>query len=318
MVRTFSCVFLFFLSFVALAAEPDSHSEQKLNVTLITDAKKKLTKSFAQYLKQKIDDSFPGSQVNTIAFTEKRPRASLTITLGRDSLEAVLKKPREGEAILAALITHYEYRQLLSEYPTLKSIRLGAIFHDSPIIRQMLLYKEVQPKGQRIGLLITPEEKYLLNLLRPQATKQKLILEYEIVEDVSKLSRSLLRLLNKSDVIIATHNPQIYNRQTIKSILLSLYRNQKFLIGSNRQFVKAGSVASSYTTMSQLLSEITKELSYFNEHQQLHAPFFTEDFAVSINYDVARSLNLSIKNDQQIANSIQRLELSIGADKLYE
>ncbi|NVJ61246.1 MAG: hypothetical protein HWE27_12700 [Gammaproteobacteria bacterium] len=239
----------------------------------------------------------------------------LIVTVGSKALAKATRVYRDTP-ILATLISPIEYEFITSERQT---NQVSAIFHQAPVMRQMLLFKELYPTGRRIGVLLSPQERNKIEILKNIAFKLNLILEYEIVTEPESFSKALIRVINRSDALIATNSRSIYNRSTIKSILLTLYRHNKFLLGADKNFIKPGSVATTYTSMQQLLDETTDIVSlFFQRNKTLPKPSFSKRFSVDFNEDVARSLNLEVKPSAHYTDVIQATELNFGNSEVYE
>ncbi|PWK50076.1 ABC transporter substrate-binding protein [Pleionea mediterranea] len=247
--------------------------------------------------------------------TTKQPE--LLITSGKYALTRALVAGY-NKPILAVLINSTDFRAIQKKHPKL-SKNVSAIFHQAPLIRQLLLFKEIYPNGKRVGLLLSPHEVHLIDALKSIALKLDLVVEYEVINDNEELSKKLLKLISRSDAIIATKNNTIYNRSTIKSILLTLYRHNKFLIGADQNFIRPGSIATTYTSLQQLISEVIDTTQYFyNNNKKLPATHFSQRFDVVFNQEVARSLNINIKGNSHYTDLIQAIELNMGEVEIYE
>jgi hypothetical protein len=316
---------LLMLHSVIYGAVPDIPA--KTQIILLESKSNKLVNTFSNHLRTAIHLNNPNIDVQRIAIEQPEIMLNtpLVIALGKEALEYLLNSDYQGH-ILTALIDVKEFELLIEQYQTQKRAQnqkqsqrhIGAVFHEASLIRQLLLFKEIKPTAKSVGLLISSDEKQYLNELRSIASKLNLRIESEVVNNTSDLSHDLVQLIHRSDAIIATSNSSIYNRSTIKSILLSLYRYNKFLIGSNKHFIRAGSVATTYTSTQQLLDELVNEVSYFFETQKLHPPHFSQDFLVAFNKDVAHSLNLSIKEEQYYIDAIKAGEINLGKKGVYE
>src|SRR6185436_13015887 len=73
------------------------------------------------------------------------------------------------------------------------------------------------------------------------------------IEGKPDWAKLLSQLMIENDMLLAVDDADIYNRDTIRSILLTTYRRGKILIGPTRPFVTAGSLASTYTSSEQFL-----------------------------------------------------------------
>lgn len=274
-------------------------------------------------LLQKITGSFNSDSFNDTgnaeipSHVEQAQQPELLITSGQYALTRALVAGY-NKPILAVLINSTDFRAIQKEYPKL-SKNVSAIFHQAPLIRQLLLFKEIYPNGKRVGLLLSPNEVHLIDQLKSIALKLDLVIEYEVINDNEELSKNLLKLIGRADAIIATKNNSIYNRSTIKSILLTLYRHNKFLIGADKNFIRPGSIATTYTSLQQLINEVVDTTQYFyNNNQQLPATHFSQRFDVIFNQEVARSLNINIKGNSHYTDLIQAIELNMGEVEVYE
>ncbi|NVK87804.1 MAG: hypothetical protein HWE13_06740 [Gammaproteobacteria bacterium] len=286
-------------------------------IVILTESNRAISKTLGKHLATNLQLLSNQFQVEVIEdFAGKLESTdSLVVTVGQVPLQRLLASGYQG-AYLATLITPLEYQTLMSAAPNAKG---AAIYHQAPILRQMLLFKELYPKGRRVGILISPEEQGKIDTLQALALKVNLILEYEVVAEPESLSKSLLKLINRTDAIIATNDNKIYNRSTIKSILLTLYRHNKFLLGADKNFIKPGSVATTYTTMQQLLDEVVDAINfYFSHNSQLPSTHFSKRFSVSFNNDVARSLNLVVRKESHYTDIIQATEINFGGVDVYE
>lgn len=311
---------LIFFSFIACCsiaiAQENRIAKQNVKILLPRQASR-IESSFANQLATNLKLLGDSYQVEVLDPDISKPigNDALIITVGEDALTKAIRLYRKAPK-LATLISPLEYEFITTKQ---NSENVSAIFHQAPVMRQMLLFKELYPTGRRIGILLSPRERNKVDVLKNIAFKLNLILEYEIVTESDNLSKALLKVINRSDALIATNSRSIYNRSTIKSILLTLYRHNKFLLGADKNFIKPGSVATTYTSMQQLVDETTDIVNlFFQRNQTLPKPSFSKRFNVEFNKDVARSLNLEIKPDDHYTDVIQATELNFGSSEMYE
>ncbi len=315
--RQIVLVLLLMLHGILHSAIPDN--PPKTRILLLESKQNRTVSSFSNHLRTSIhlnNENFDVKKVD-IEQPDLVLDTPLVITIGKEALQYAVDSKYQG-FVLASLIDVKEFERIVETSKNQSIKQISAIYHQAPAVRQILLFKELNPSAKRVGLLITPDEQKQIEAIKPFAYKLNLLLEYEVVSNSSDLSKDLLKLINRSDAIIATPNDTIYNRSTIKSILLTLYRHNKYLIGSNRNFIRAGSVATTYTSMQQLLDELVFEVNYFFANQQLRDTHYCQGFMVAINKDVARSLNLTIKDDQHYVDAIQANEITLGEKEYYE
>lgn len=248
--------------------------------------------------------------------TDLTTPASIAIAVGKEALMFLLSTNFDG-FVLTSLIDPVSFNAIMQSHQN-KTQKTSAIFHEAPVLRQILLFKEISPAGKRVGMLFTPEESYRIDALKNLALKLNLIFEYEVVEDEEELTYHLIKLIKRSDAIIATKNSTIYNRSTIKSILLTLYRHNKFLIGADLSFIRAGSIATTHTTMQQLIDEVINDVGFFIKYKQLPESHFSGQFNVKFNEQVARSLNLTVRDESHYTDIIQAAEINFGDGEVNE
>ena len=117
-------------------------------------------------------------------------------------------------------------------------------------------------------------------------------------------ARSLSNLLEQTDVLLGIDDSNIYNPATIKSILLSSYARKQTLIGPTAAFIKAGSLASTYSDQDdwiQTLSSVLKTPSTSWPSSQ-----YPDHFKVMINRQVARSLGIQRNRASRINQQLQQ------------
>ncbi|MDI3392845.1 ABC transporter substrate-binding protein [Pseudomonas sp. V98_8] len=268
--------------------------------------------SAADILLTGVDDS-PGVQSFVQALVQMRPAdnvhfqplASLPppgklaadtrlILLDLPSLDWRLQDPR-GPATLVLRITRLQARQHLGHaLPP----HLSLLWSDPPLDRQLRLTRVLLPQAKRVGVLYDSHSEFLLRELRQAAYPLGLEVVTERWENTQD-SRPLQALLDNSDVVLGLDDPDLYNPKTAKNLLLSSYARQLALIGPNAGFVKAGSLASTYSDQSDWLAILDELLDLppatWPRTQYPHR------FKVSSNRQVSRSLGLEQVNEVAVA-----------------
>ncbi|WP_420793257.1 ABC transporter substrate-binding protein [Pseudomonas shahriarae] len=260
----------------------------------------------------------PGVQAFTQALREQRPADSVTfkalqdmpapgqlptstrlILLDLPSLDWRLQDP-QGPATLVLRISRLQARERLGSHVPGK---ISLLWSDPPLDRQLRLIANILPQARRIGVLYGSDSEFLLPELRQHAAA--LDLDLEIVAqhwDNINDSRPLLSLFKNSDVLLGLDDPQLYNPKTVKNLLLSSYARQLPLIGPNAGFVRAGSLASTYSDQADWLNVLDRLLD--------HAPaawprsLYPEHFKVVGNPQVARSLGIEVVDETTVATRL--------------
>ena len=100
----------------------------------------------------------------------------------------------------------------------------------------------------------------------------------------------------------------VYNRATIKHILLTTYRQGRVLIGPSRAYVRAGALASTYTPIDDFAREAATLIRHWLENGVWPAPRYPEHFNIVVNRQVARSLNILVPKTDILESQLRALE----------
>lgn len=267
------------------------------------------------------DDS-PGMQAFATALAERRPGDTVRFTpfsslpppsqlpgktrlilLDLPSLDWRLQDA-QGPATLVLRISRLQARQRLgANVPP----RLSLLWSDPPPQRQLQLTRTLLPQARRVGVLYDHHSEFLLGELRQAAAA----LDLQIVTqrwDNTHDSRPLQALLKNSDVLLGLDDPDLYNPRTVKNLLLSSYSRQTALIGPNAGFVKAGSLASSYSDQGDWLAILDEMLD--RPTNTWPRTYYAKHFKVLSNPQVARSLGI-----EQIDEALVATQLAAGESR---
>lgn len=227
----------------------------------------------------------------------KLPAATRLILLDLPSLDWRLQEAK-GPATLVLRISRLQARQ---RFGTNLPPQISLLWSDPPLDRQLRLTRLVLPQARRVGVLYDSHSEFLLEELHRAAQP----LGFEVVTerwDNTNDSRPLQTLLKNSDVLLGLDDPDLYNPKTAKNLLLSSYARQLALVGPNAAFVKAGSLASTYSDQSDWLAVLDELLDRptTNWPRMLYPQYFK----VLSNPQVARSLGIEQMNDASVATQL--------------
>ncbi|WCM50212.1 ABC transporter substrate-binding protein [Pseudomonas sp. WJP1] len=251
--------------------------------------------SFAQALGQlRPADTVRFQPLASLPSPDKLPADTRLILLDLPSLDWRLQDPR-GPSTLVLRISRLQARQHLGHAVP---AHLSLLWSDPPLDRQLRLTRVLLPEVKRVGVLYDSHSEFLLRELRQAAHPLGLEVVTERWENTQD-SRPLQALLDNSDVVLGLDDPDLYNPKTAKNLLLSSYARQLALIGPNAGFVKAGSLASTYSDQSDWLAILDELLDLppatWPRTQYPHR------FKVSSNAQVSRSLGLEQVNEAAVA-----------------
>lgn len=255
----------------------------------------------------------PGVQSFTLALKALRPEDSVRFT-PLASLPAPDKLPAGTRLILldlpsldwrlqavqgpATLVLRISRQQALDRLGETTPAHLSLLWSDPPVARQLRLIRTVLPQVRRVGVLFDRHSEFLLREIRQAAAPLGLEIVTERWDDTSD-SRPLQALLGQSDVLLGLDDPDLYNPKTVKNLLLSSYARQRALIGPSAAFVKAGSLASTYSDQEDWLAILDELLD--RPASSWPRTLYPSRFKVLSNQQVARSLGIEPIDTETVA-----------------
>ena len=115
-------------------------------------------------------------------------------------------------------------------------------------------------------------------------------------------------MLVDAEVLLALPDPAVFNSQTAANILTAAYRRQVPLVGFSPAYVKAGALVAVYSTPLQVGTQGGELLRQALSGKILPPPQWPQEFAVSVNQDVAHSLGLVI-DEARLLEQLRQKEL---------
>ncbi|ONH56859.1 ABC transporter substrate binding protein [Pseudomonas cedrina] len=253
---------------------------------------------FTQALaRQRPEDTVTFTVLDDLPAPSRLPATTRLILLDLPSLDWRLRDA-QGPPTLVLRISRLQAQQRLgaTQHP-----RISLLWSDPPLARQLRLIAGILPQARRIGVLYGADSEFLLTELRQHATPLGLQIVPQRWDNIND-SRPLQTLFRKSDVLLGLDDPQLYNPKTAKNLLLSSYAQQLPLVGPNAGFVRAGSLASTYSDQADWLAVLDRLL----DHPPANWPrsLYPEHFKIVGNPQVARSLGLEQVDETSVATRL--------------
>lgn len=246
-----------------------------------------------------------------VTFLTKTFNDDVVITTG----ETVFDKTNllivlNGEAVKSLPITH---PPTLFVLPQPSSIELqkqdGALYWTPSLAAQLALIRAMLPATNRIGMLVGHnDDMSWLRVFKQYAAEQSIEIRFQTV-DKARIARQVSELAATTDVLLAQPDTDIYNRETIRFILLAAYRQNKVLIGPSPAFVNAGALATLYAPSSLVAEEVAQKIRYFLKNNKLPPASRIKSLNVSLNPQVAKSLGLSVPTTTELERLLHLEEL---------
>lgn len=179
---------------------------------------------------------------------------------------------------------------------------VSAVFLDQPFERQARLVRIAFPDARRVGVLLSADQRGIVDELDEALRAQRLGLTHQVVEEDERLLTPLEQVLGESDVLLAIPDPLVFNRSTAQSLFLTSYRYREPVVGYSRSMTRAGALVSLYSTPAQIGRQAGEWIvgALSGGMARLPAPGYPAYFEVSINDQVARSLGYTLPTEAEL------------------
>ena len=231
----------------------------------------------------------------------------LYVALGTEAAQW-LAKTEQRVPVLCTLLPRASFERVLLSSGRKSSPQFSALFLDQPLGRQLELIRLALPTVQRIGVLWGGESHTQAAALRVQAQTRGMELREASVERESSVFSGLKRVLEEADVLLAVPDPQVYNSSSIQNILLTSFRAKVPLVAFSPAYVRAGALLAVHVTPAQMGLQAASIARGVLQGKALPpTPLYSQDFTVTVNDHVARSLGLTL-DARALMTRLHRLE----------
>jgi hypothetical protein len=276
---------------------------------LLADSRVLLIKSsdntyFNKTIENLINQAEPGVDFSITTLDETMPEKATgdfdqVVTLGARAVDHALDRYAQS-LVVHSYLTEHEFRQL--ELPA----RHFALLLDQPLDLYLRLTQQLLP-GSKIGMIRDPAD--WIEPQRLEQSEQQLGIQLEQImrRDNENPVNLVRQVLAHSDALLALPEPDIFNRTTLRGILLAAYRLNKPLVSYSPAHVKAGALAAVFTTPQQIGAQLADLLQELTRGRSNEEPRFryANQFNIAINRQVARSLNIDIDSDDKVLRRLR-------------
>lgn len=271
-----------------------------LTVGLVVESKSQQAISFHSQLK-KIS---PKQSINLYSLEDISGKGgpadvNTWLAMGPKALAVVLGRTHDDQRILGLFVREKAKAKLEKLYPTKKF----SILENTPTLdRQLALIKVLNPQAKKIAVYHSVQYPELPKSLLSMAKALNFSIHTSELRDPLNWDRNALKTLKDADLVLGLDDGAIYNATTIRSILMRLYRASRPLIGPDKGYVRAGAVASTFSGVKETLKVVGDLL---NTSGAWPSVIYNPYFNVSINTQVARSLNITVGNPEQVKEKVK-------------
>lgn len=318
-IRRWHCfAVILILAFGSAPLHPAAKKDAPLLVLVLSEERSPYTtvaETFAQTLPTEgTPESFRLEYVEPAELAADDPRiarASAVVGFGTQALRMLVQLDTTVP-ILSTLVPNAAFTKLTGHLEqTTYTIR--ALHLDQPIDRQMALIRLILPQEEpTVAVLLGPSSRERKSRLVASARDHGLAINTATVGPGGHESatEALNSLLPEADVLLAIPDPAVYNRVSIRSLLLMTFRHDIPVIGYSESFVKAGAVAAVVTPIEAIGRESAQLITQSRTDGRIMLPDsrFPNNFQVHINRDVAETLGVDLPAADSLEEKLRRRE----------
>lgn len=275
-----------------------------------------------------LSDNSPPYQEFSYAFTKNLPASTKTKVLQTpnelvgnqavaDLVVAVGMKATEAATlqfatpVLSVMIPQGGYEALMAGLSAQKRTQnFSAIYLNQPWDRQLDFLFAILPERRKVGVLFSSITQKDIGRLGDEVTGHGGTLIAREVYSEATLFADLEKVLQSSDVLLALPDSAVYSSGNVRNILLSTYRFHLPLIGWSKGYVNAGAVAALFSTPEQLAEQAAATVLAFSQTGRLPDFQYPDTFTIAVNQQVARSLGIALKSEEEIRARMKKYHRS--------
>lgn len=174
----------------------------------------------------------------------------------------------------------------------------AALIWGPPLAQQIQLARRLMPLARRIGVLYRDTSRGDdARWMASSVDTSSGIRIVPLAVEAPLTARAIAEAADQVDVLIASNDDGLFNRDSAKLVLLTAYRHQRAVIGPTPAFVSAGAVATQAVPKSALIAAIKARVLHWQNTGRLAESQSISRFAPVINTQVARSLGVVVSPD---------------------
>lgn len=257
-----------------------------------------------QQILEALIQQFPSLQSSPVpALLAARPGAGIYISIGPIALQTYLAAKIRAP-LLALYVPNEVYRSLVGVQVAEQWRVTTAIYAEPAPEHQMRLIRSVFRRRLTVGVLLTPNTLHIESLVRRAATNHDL----DVLIQYADAGENVLRALGSmraASVLLAIPDHSIYSVENLRLILESTYRRGQVIVGFSAALVRAGSLASAYSNVEDILIQAREVLGQLTVGH-VPEPQYPTYWRVEVNEQVAHSLNVPIDEEvRKLGNPVR-------------
>lgn len=224
---------------------------------------------------------------------------NLLVALGQSAVEAI-NRLNTGASSINAYLTLEQYNSLDIDHQV-------TVLLDQPMHRY-LAFSRLMLGVDSIGVIDNSEIE-----LKPRAAitldQFDLTLNQYRLDPENKLLPVLRELLQHNDSLLMLPRESVYNRDTVKGVLLASYRSRKPVVSYSPAHVRSGAVASIYSSPIDIGRHLAMLINQtLKKEPGTGTPFqFARFYSITTNSRIATALGIEFPEEQNLRSVLDKL-----------
>ena len=260
-------------------------------IRIVTGDSGPVTEQILQSLRRR----FPALQVvaDPVQLPSRKGRM-LYVAIGPSALKAALGADIEGP-IVSLFCSSQAYMELTSQIKPERRRTVTAIYAEASPVHQMQLISRLLGREVVVTTMLTENTAYLEPVLNDAARKAQVTLQIEKIKPDENVTRTLTRVAPSSPLLVVPDS-SLFTPDNLRTILESTYRRNQVVVGFSTSLVKAGTTATAYSTIDDILAQLEQVVAAISSGA-IPPAAFPRYWRVAVNESVARSLNLVVTDE---------------------
>jgi ABC-type uncharacterized transport system substrate-binding protein len=178
---------------------------------------------------------------------------------------------------------------------------------DQPLKRKLQLLQYALPDHKKIALFYSRYSEQKAKEIISRSYSHELKVNITPYNKSNSLLENLSPILSKTDLLLAIPDPEVYNRQTARSIILMTYRKEVPIFGYSESFTRAGALLSLHSSPEEFARHNADvAMKILNGRKVQYGVIYPKYFSVSVNQTVARSLDIKLDSSIALTNWLRK------------
>jgi len=191
------------------------------------------------------------------------------------------------------LVESFKHSSLIEDYSNY--LEYISIIYSEPCLKKQIELIKKHYFYNDLTVMLSPLNHFREEELRKIAAELKMGIEVLTLPKKFDINRAL-NTLPKKHALLAVPDKYIYNRHSLKNIIISTYRSDIPIFGFSKNMVKGGAVMSLYSDVDDIAKQTLEIINITDRGNIRIYPKYTK---IAINKSVSRNMNIVTVKDKE-------------------